>query len=184
MASATRASELEAIQDFLFKEHQDEKLNMAKLAIVAPENMAPVALNWAASDWLKKPHQDAPTAAAMTPRGQTVRAVVLVSPKENVPGLGSAQPLVFFKKMRGWPVSFLFVSGSGDGSARDIRAMFKQISDKSVPVFKEKFRNIKFSGTDLMGRVPKADILILGFLKKQVQDLKIQWRDRRSRLER
>ncbi len=184
MASATRASELEVIHDFLFKEHQDQKLNMAKLAIVAPEKMAPVALNWAANDWLKKPYQDAPTAAAMTPRGQTVRAIVLVSPTENVPGLSSAQPLLFFKKMRGATVSFLFVSGSGDGSARDVRTMFKQVySDKSAPVFKETFP-VKFRGTDLVGRVPQADVLILGFLKKQVQDLKIAWRDRRSRLER
>ena len=185
MASTTKASELEVIQDFLFKEHQERKLNMAKLAIVAAEDMVPVALNWAASDWVKKPYQDASTPAAMTPRGQTVRGLVLLSPKENVPGLSSAPPLLFFKKLGGAPVSFLFVNGTSDGSARDVRTMFKQLSSPATSkvIFKESFP-VKLSGTDLLGRVGKSDILIVGFLKKQVQSLNIDWRDRRSRLER
>ncbi len=184
MASASNISELEVIQGFLFKEHQAKKLNMAKLAIVAAENMVPVVLNWAANDWTKKPYQDAPALAAMTPRGQTVRGLVLLSPKENVPGLSSAKPLLFFRTKFPGAVSFLFINGTKDSSARDVRTMYKQINiEKTGTVFKDSYPTA-LSGTDLLGRVPKSDALTLGFLKKQVQDLKIDWRDRRSRLER
>ena len=35
-----------------------------------------------------------------------------------------------------------------------------------------------------IGRVPKADPLVVGFFKKQLQEITVDWRDRRSRLER
>jgi pimeloyl-ACP methyl ester carboxylesterase len=185
MGSASKFSELEVIQDFLLQEHQAGRLNMAKLGILAVDKMAPVALNWAANDWTKKPYEDAPTLAAMTPRGQTVRAIALLSPVESVPGLSSAKPLMFFRKLNGTPVSFLFIKGAQDGSSRDMKDMQKQVTsteNKSV-IFSESFPT-KLKGADLFGRIPKADPLVVGFFNKQLQDLKVEWADRRSRLER
>lgn len=183
MASATRASELECIQDYLFAEHQAGQLNMAKTAIVAAGNMAPVALNWAARDWLKKPYPDAPTMSARTPRGQTVRGMVLLSPSENVPGLSAGPPLKFFRKGRA--VAMLFMYGTQDGSARDVRNMLKQVTTpkNDAVIYSESF-DAQFKGTDLLDRVGKAQQLAVGLLKKHVQDRKIPWRDRRSRAER
>lgn len=183
MATASRASELETIQDFLYEEHQAGRLNMAKTAIVAADNLAPVALNWAANDWVKKPYNDAPTLATRTPRGQTVRGIVLLSPSENVPGLSSAPPLKFFR-MSG-AVAMLFLNATEDGSARDVRNMIKQVTTprNKDKIYSESFPG-KYKGTDLIGRLPKAEPLTVGLLKKHVQDLKIEWQDRRSRLER
>lgn len=185
MASAAKASDLETIQDFLFEEHQAGRLNMAKLGILAVDNIAPVALNWAANDWTKKPYQDAPSLEAMTPRGQTVRAIALLSPSENVPGLSSAQPLRFFSRLNGTPVSFLFVNGTEDGTARDMRDMIKQVttSKNGSAIFSESFPTM-LKGADMLGRVAKVDPLVVGFFKKQLQEIKVEWRDRRSRLER
>jgi hypothetical protein len=185
MALASNVSELEVIQNFLFEEHQAGRLNMAKLGILAIDNMAPVALNWAANDWTKKPHQDAPTLDAMTPRGQTVRAIAMLSPAENAGGLSAAPPLRFFRMLNGSPVSLLFMNGGEDGSTRDMRNMMKQVTtpqNKSA-IFSESFPT-KFKGIDLVIRMPKEEPLVVGFFKKQLQELKVDWQDRRSRLER
>ncbi len=182
MASASNASELETIQEFLFDEHQKGRLNMAKLGILAVDNLVPVALNWAANDWTKKPHQDAPSLAAMTPRGQTVRAIAMLSPAETAPGVTSTLPLKFFRNLNGTPVSFLFMNGDKDGSTRDMKNMQKQVTSpkNETVVFSESFpTNLK--GADLFGRVPKADALVVGFFKKQLQDIKVEWRDRKSK---
>lgn len=182
---ANKASELETIQDFLFTEHQASRLNMAKLGILAVDNMVPAALNWAANDWTKKPYEDAPSPAAMTPRGQTVRAIAMLSPAENVGGLSSAPPLKFFRMLNGSPVSMLFVNSTMDGSARDMKNMIKQVSTSKNEkvIFSESFPG-SFKGADMFGRVPKADPLVVGFFKKQLQDIDVPWRDRRSRLDR
>lgn len=183
MGSATNASELETIQAFLFDEHQAQRLNMAKTAIVAADNLAPVALSWAMWDWMKKPYSDAPTLATRTPRGQTVRGIVLLSPSENVPGLSSAPAMKFYRL--GDAVAMLFLNGTEDGSARDVRNMIKQVTtpkNKSM-IYSESFAT-KLKGSDLIGRVAKAEPLTVGLLKKHVQDLKVEWQDRRSRLER
>jgi hypothetical protein len=79
----------------------------------------------------------------------------------------------------------LFMNGSQDGSARDMKNMLKQIStpmNKNV-IYSESFPT-KLKGADLIGRMPKAEPLVVGFFKKQLQDIKVEWRDRRSRLER
>ena len=184
MGSASKASELETIQEFLFDEHQAGRLNMAKTAIVAADNMAPVALTWAMWDWLKKPYADAPTLATRTPRGQTVRGIVFLSPSENVPGLSSAPAMKFFRM--GDAVAMLFLNGTEDGSARDVRNMIKQVTtakNKSM-IYSESFPNMKLKGTDLIERVAKSEPLTVGLLKKHVQDLKVEWQDRSSRLDR
>lgn len=185
MCARNKVSELEVIQDFLFEEHQEERLNMAKYAIVASDNMATIALNWAAIDWTKKPFDDAPTLSAKTPRGQTVRGLILLSPSEDVPGVSSAPPLRFFRMLRGNPVAMLFVNGSKDGTARDVRNMVKQVKSpsNSKVIYTESFTT-SLKGSDLIGRVPKAEPLTVGLLKKHVQDLDVDWKDRRSRAER
>jgi hypothetical protein len=182
MSSASKASELETIQDFLFIEHQAKRLNMAKLGILAVDTMVPVALNWAANDWTKKPYQDAPTLAAMTPRGQTVRAIAMVSPAETAPGITSTLPLRFFRNMNSTQVSLLFMNGAQDGSTRDMKNMQKQVTspkNESV-IFSESFAT-KLKGADLFGRIPTADPLVVGFFKKQLQDIPVDWKDRQSK---
>ncbi len=185
MASPTPISELSVIQAFLYQEHQAGRLNMAKLGILAVGDTVPIALTWAAADWVKKPFQDAPAVAAMTPRGQTVHAIAMLSPSESVTGVNASAPLRYFRTSTGAMVSLLFMSGSKDGSGRDVRSMLKAVStpaNKSV-IYSQSFpTNLK--GADLIRRVPKADDLVVGFFKKQLKDLNIPWQDRSSRLNR
>lgn len=185
MANPARKGELEAIQEFLFEEHQAGRLNMAKTGILAVDNMVPIALTWAYGDWLKKPYQDAPSPAAMTPRGQTVRALALISPSEMVSGVTSTPALRWFRLNTGKAVSILFLNSEDDGSNRDLKNMVKQVSSSKNKdaVFSESFKG-KFKGTDLLARVPNAELLVVGYFKKQLQDVDVPWRDRRSRLNR
>ncbi|HIE97308.1 MAG TPA: hypothetical protein EYQ63_09905 [Fuerstia sp.] len=84
---ATR--DLEAIKAFLVTEHQRQKLNIRKLGIAAAGSSCMVAASFAANDWLKKPWPDAPTFAQRTPKGQDVRAIMMLSPKSPVKGLNT-----------------------------------------------------------------------------------------------
>src|SRR5690606_10555327 len=52
--------DLEAVKKFLLAEHQEKKLNINKLGIIAADDMAPVAVTFAQIDWQKKPYDDAP----------------------------------------------------------------------------------------------------------------------------
>ena len=81
--------DMEAIKDFLVKEHQSEKLNIRKLGIAAAGSSCMVVSAFALNDWLKKPWPDAPTLAARTPKGQDVRAIMMLSPRTPVRGINT-----------------------------------------------------------------------------------------------
>ena len=81
--------DMEAIKAFLLNEHQREKLNIRKLGIAAAGSSCMVSAAFAANDWLKKPWPDAPTFAQRTPKGQDVRAIMMLSPKSPVKGLNT-----------------------------------------------------------------------------------------------
>lgn len=81
--------DLEAVKDFLVGEHQKEKLNIRKLGVAAAGSSCLVASAFTAADWAKKPWPDAPTLAMRTPKGQDVRAVMMLSPKSTVKGLNA-----------------------------------------------------------------------------------------------
>lgn len=83
--------DLEAIKKFLVEEHQKEKLNIRKLGIAAAGSSCMVVSAFTLNDWMKKPWPDAPTLALRTPKGQDVRAVLMLSPKSPVRGLNTNQ---------------------------------------------------------------------------------------------
>lgn len=184
------ALDLAAVKDFLFERHQEEELNMRKMGIVAADMSAPVALNFAVLDWLKKPYSDAPTLQASTPRGQDTRALVLLSPDGTVPGrllpaMRCAQDL----KNPLWGVALLICVSKND---RQDRGAAKKIHDSltSDPRVKDRMylqeNNGRWRGTDILGKPgSNTEDLMLGFFRKHVMDLNSQWdkwRDRKSRL--
>lgn len=193
------ANDLEAVKSFIFEEHQKQKLNMRKTAVVAPEMSAPIALAWAAADWLKKPHPDAPTPDASTPRGQDVQALVLISPVENLPGLPSGRNLLILRSIdaasRQANIAMLFAYGSGDSSAaaaaRSMHKKFGTHRETKDHAFLEPVPS-KFSGVNLLGKFYTKkgqrvllDGVILGFQQTHVAKLagpNYEWRDRESRL--
>ena len=85
------SQDLATIKAFLVAEHQKEMLNIRKLGIATAGSGCLVATAFAASDWAAKPWPDASTIAARTPRGQDVRAIMMLSPKALVRGINAAQ---------------------------------------------------------------------------------------------
>jgi len=179
------AFDMEAVKDFIFKEHQDQNLNMRKMGIVAPEMSAVIALNFAMVDWQQVPYDDAPVASMRTPRGQDVRAIVLISPETSVRGLTTAAPV---RKMRNGalPIAFLFCVGAEDTLDKgDTQQLYSQIRGRGTSdrVLMESYP-YNLRGMALFGKNLKIEPHIEVFLEKFLLELDDEWVDRRSRLQR
>ncbi|WP_237228699.1 alpha/beta hydrolase [Rubinisphaera sp. JC750] len=179
--------DMEAVKDFLMKEHQAENLNIRKTGIVAPEMSAPIALNFTREDWRKIPYDDAPVFAMRTPRGQDIRALVLISPDATLPGMSSALAL---RELRdpAKQIAFLFCVGEEDSQDRgETRKMYQLVSgrarDAAERIFYETYP-YNLRGMALIGKNLKIEAHITVFLKKNLLELEDPWQDRRSRLER
>ena len=180
------ASDMEAVKKFIYDEHQAERLNMRKLAVVAAGMSAPVAVAFAYNDWNKKPHADSPVLATRTPRGQDVRALVLLSPKSSVSGIQVSTP-VRFLKTRVPPIAFLVCVGNSKSkiplaAARKIYKALKPISDD--PKKRTKWINefpVQLQGTDLLGKQLGVENTVQGFLGRYLNELKDPWRNRKSK---
>ena len=180
------AGDLKAVKDFLQKEHQDKKLNMGKMAIVGAGFSAPVAVAFAQFDWEQSPHDDSPVPAMRTPRGQDVKAVILLSPDAAAGRLQTNKSLVFLNRQN---LAFQFIVGKQDGADKGAaKNCFKACgggtkkADKRVYLLEP---DMKDRGTDLLGKSPQVvEVPMLKFLEEHLQKLTIPWVDRRSRLER
>ncbi|MCA9021277.1 MAG: alpha/beta fold hydrolase [Planctomycetaceae bacterium] len=180
------ALDLETVWQFLFKEHQEKHLNMQKTAIIASDMSAPIALNYALLDWSKIPYDDAPVLAAKTPKGQTVRAMVLISPESSVSGLSATRPIVQLKQPL-FGISFLVCSGKGHSLDRGgSNKLFTQLTSVPEPekrMYSKEFQG-KLRGTDMLGKRLGIELEILKFLDGHLKKLPGEWSDRRNRLDR
>lgn len=174
--------DLEAVKKFLFDEHQAGHLNMNKTAIIGADFSAVVAMVYAEADWAKTPYDDAPTPATRTPRGQDIRALVLLSPDGTVSGLNASNAANALRTLR---IPVMIGIGKGDNQDRGAaKKLFEQLTiDKRDDVYKEEYDG-KYRGTDLIGKKLKVESNILVFLDKHLKKLPGEWQDRRSRLER
>src|SRR5262245_15093825 len=91
--------DMEAIKKLIYEEHQAEHLNMNKLGIVGPEMGGSVAAAFAALDWATEPDPDGQP-GFQTPRGQHVRAIVLISPQSSFHGLVMSKAITFLRDPR------------------------------------------------------------------------------------
>lgn len=177
--------DLEAVKGFIYEEHQKQHLNMRRMGIVAAEMSVPLAVNYALVDWLKRPYDDAPTLAAKTPRGQDVRALVLLSPEENLPGL-RAGPALMRLRNPAWGIAILIGYGDKDpevsATARSMYERLTGISANKKRVYLQSY-GVKIQGTDLLGKRLHVEEHILGFLKKHLMELPDPWKDRKSPLQ-
>lgn len=179
------ASDLEAVKDFLLKEHQNEKLNVRKLGIVAVGSSAMVATAFTVADWEKTPYPDAPTLAMRTPRGQDVRALMLISPKASVKGLNSNNVL---RSLRGLLVAVhVLASSSVKSEARDAEKIFKAVELKPgepSDVRKTTMAPMEISAERFLEgkEADTTNKLIVDFLNQNVKNLDEPWRSRKSRL--
>lgn len=182
------ADDIETVKRFIFNEHQEQRLNMAKLVLVGADLSAAVAVAYADADWQKKRYDDAPIFEQQTPKGEDVKALILLSPEEHVNGLTVAQSASRLKRL-GLPV-MIGVSkkdGLDKGSAKKLYDNFapkKAVEPDKQYVFLQEYEG-QLRGTDLLNQdSQKVERNILNFLDRHVTPLPIEWRDRRSRLER
>ncbi len=180
------AGDLKAVKDFLQKEHQEKKLNMGKMAIVGAGFSAPVATAFAEYDWLQKPHDDSPVPAMRTPRGQDVKAIILLSPDAAAGRLQTNKSLVFLNKQN---LAFLFFVGKQDGADKGAaKNCFKACAGgtkKAEGRVELLEPDMKDRGTDLLGKAPPLiEIPMLKFLDTHLKKITVPWVDRRSRLDR
>ena len=181
------SQDLDAVKSFLMEENQKGNLNIRKTSIVAPEMSVPIALNFAALDWKKVPYDDAPVASMRTPRGQDIRALVIISPQASVPGMNTAVPL---RELRdpNKNITFLFCVGAEDPQDRGETKKMHQLvvgRSKTGPenVYLESYP-YNLRGMALFGKKLRIEEGIIAVLKKHVQSLPDEWQDRRSRLQR
>ena len=176
--------DLETVKAFLLSEHNQGHLNVRKLGIVAPGMSAPIAVAFTAIDWAKKPYDDAPTLAARTPRGQDVRALVLISPVENLPGFRVGRSL----RALGNPVfdiACLVAYGTKDrrdkGAARRMYQKLTGRTGNKNRMYLDQFKT-SLSGTDMLNRDTGIERHMLNFFDKHLKKLDSPWRTRVSRL--
>ena len=173
--------DLEAIKRFIYEENQLQHLNMNKMAIIGAEMGANAAAVFAANDWLKDPHPDGQD-GFRTPRGQDVRALVLLSPEISRPGLPIAEPLKVLKTPD-FKVAVLVCVGEKDKEDKgEGKKVFRQLSserNKDRMYLKEYDSSAR--GTDLMD-VNGLKANIYAFLELHLKKVPSDWNDRQSKL--
>ena len=192
--------DIEAVKQFIFAEHMKRNLNMRKMAIIAPEMSAPLALNYAVYDWSRPPYDDGPTLITRTPRGQDIRALVLISPDKSLPGVRTIQAI----RILGDPaknIAMLICAGEkeakGYANAKLLHSQLESIPGNRIDeTDKEALANqriflktypYKFKGTELLGKKQsnlKIEEHMLNFLNRHIKSLKDPWVDRRNRYDR
>ena len=177
--------DIETVKGFLLQEHQAQKLNIRKLGIVAMGMSVPIALNYAQIDWLKKPYPDAPSLAARTPKGQDVRALMMLSPVATLPRVATTKPLKFLRAPE-LNVAMLFYYGDLDRKVqKDAEKMYKMVAPNSDAMKRmhKVARSVKVNGTQLLSsRRKEVDTVLAKFFDDHLKQLESPWRDRKSRL--
>lgn len=175
--------DMEAVKQFIFDEHQAERLNMNKLGIVGPEMGATIAAFFAANDWAKPPYPDGQPGFE-TPRGQDVRALALISPEAGFHGLAMPQVLKSLRDpLKG--IAFLVAVSKDDpkdkGQAKRIFDQAAAPPDSSKRMYYQEYPG-KLKGTDLFYQRLRIEDDIVTFFDEHLKKLNSPWRDRKSKL--
>lgn len=179
--------DLPAVKIFLTEQHEAKQLNVNKLGIVASDIMAPVALEYAELDWRQAPYLDGPGGSPGTPRGQDVRAIVLLSPVSSIGRVNGTRALNFLKKPE-LGIGFVLVAGTRDAADRNQASKMNEVltairqNEERVEFLRP---NTNARGTDLLANpAAQIEIPMLEAFKQYVKDSSSEWRTRRSRYDR
>lgn len=177
--------DLVAVKKFIQEEHQKQKLNMRKMAIIASGVSAPVAAAFTELDWKQRPYDDHAIPAKRTPRGQDIQALIFLSPEKGVGKLSTTRSLGFLKAPD-FNIAFQVIAGQQDsGSYNTAKLLHNNFTSiKTNQVRSEMLTpKIKDSGIALLRLPPAvAYVPMLKFLDDQLKSRNIPWQDRRSRL--
>jgi len=192
--------DLEAVKAFLLKRHNDAELNIDRLGVVGAEMGASVAIIWSALDW-------AWPVLATGKQGQDVKALVLISPPEpNFKSLNITQGLQMPPDAPvGRELSLLIAVGKAKGNKvykdtlkleQTIKPYHPEPPPDEVSTRKTLFfqpYETSLQGTKLLSEGmkqlddPKATIRlpqhIAKFIEYRLQNLKIEWEERKDPLQ-
>lgn len=192
------ALDLEAVKRFLFNEHQKQALNMNKTAIVASDFSASLALMFAEIDWKRAPFDDNAVPALRTPKGQDVRALILISPDTRVAGLNVGSATTYFRNLQS-PL-FVGIEGAPENRAPKMpiliavgskdtqdRGAAKRLVDQMMPKSDDAHVELKTfdtnnRGLDMLNKRLGLEIEMYKFLDEKVKKAPGEWRDRKSPL--
>ncbi|MBI5760563.1 MAG: alpha/beta hydrolase [Planctomycetales bacterium] len=187
--------DMEVVKTFIYERHQAQELNMNKLAVVGAEMGATVALNFAANDWLKKPHSDGQV-GFQTPRGQDVRAIVLFSPQTGFAGVPVNAALNLLRTSYSpavdpnGGVAFLVCVTKKDSEDRgQAKKIFDQLETRdnkdrmNLKTFEGNLRGTQMLSKNLKSGQLTLEEYIQGFFELHLKKLPPNWRDRQSKLE-
>lgn len=181
------AFDMEAVKQFIFAEHQARRLNMNKMAIIGAGMGAAVGVRYAALDWLKKPHSDGPV-GNQTPRGQDVRALVLLTPETEIIGLSLPDAIKTLRTPL-FGVAMMFAVGKKDKADKgqtkklyDQAASLENTEKNPQRMYLLDDYNTPTKGTAMLGKGLPVELNIMNFLKKHLQEVRSEWRDRESRV--
>ena len=175
-----------AVKAFIEQKHQAKELNMNKMAIIAAGPTATVAMNFAAADLTLPPYDDAPVLANKTPRGQDVRALVLLSPETSAGRLNANRALNVIRQPLGG-IAMLVVSGAQDsldkGQSKKTFELMEKAQGKNEKRVYMVSPALKDRELNLIGKVPEqVDNPIRNFLNKHVKEFPSAWRDRKNKV--
>jgi len=173
--------DMETVKAFIKGEHQAKNLNMNKMGIVGPEMGASVAVAYAALDWDKAPYDDAQE-GFQTPRGQDVRAIVLISPQEKYKNMAMAKVITALKNPD-LNISFLICSGSGAQDKKESEKIFEMAATPSINKKRMYFKSYpaKQTGTDLLDKGLGIEDYMMAFFDEHLKKIDSSWRDRESK---
>ena len=178
---AMTTSDMSAVKEFIFKEHQAQRLNMRKMSIVASEESCSVALIFAVIDWAKKPWPDSAVFSARTPRGQDVRSLVLISPVKKVPGLPLGDAIASLRQQEK-DLAVLTLSSVDDqedkGFTDAVYQTFKS-AEQRPRVFKLEL-NGDSRGIEMAVQDSRAASVFSNFIDKYLVDREGEWVDRKA----
>ena len=184
--------DMEAVKTFIHEEHQAGNLNMNKMGIVGPEMGASIAVAYAVLDWDKEPYDDGQP-GFQTPRGQDVRALVLISPEEKYHGIMMPKLLPALREKK--QIAILICSGNDPKEKAQAEKIYEMINPP-ISGNKDNRQNsermylpskpfpAKLTGTDLLDKKLGIEDLMQGFFDKHLKKLEIPWRDRKNKRER
>lgn len=194
--------DLEAVKRFIYDEHQEKKLNMRRMGLVAGDVGTAIAVQYAAYDWAKVPHDDGPSLQTRTPRGQDIQALVLLSPTDTLPGTNISKELPLLRTAAVACMQVYSSKAKKDVEAADkiYQGLGGNKTDKNdKPKEGEAPKPSKLAlvpldltaakGVDLLGKpvvignqAAPINAIIGNFLAKHLKEPDIEWRDRKSKL--
>jgi hypothetical protein len=124
---STAVADIERCKKYLVQQNNDGNLNVDRLAVIAVGKSAPLATQWAITDWSYAAYN-----SSGIKQGKDVKILVLISPEKKL-GRLTMNRLLGHQLFAGENALPVLVSwGAGNGKAKDAESIYKKL-EKSRP---------------------------------------------------